>query len=152
MLHSLSRVSILPYDRSMYETFDHTADVGMRVSAPDLPGLFAEAARGLLSLLVEDVDAIEPKEEKLIRLEESDLEYLLFDWLRELLYLYDAHYFLVSECEVNIETGVLQAKVRGESCDPERHRLAHEVKAITSHGLIVRKDPKGYKAEYIVDI
>lgn len=136
----------------MYETFDHTADVGMRVSAPDLPSLFAEAAEGLLSLLVEDVASIEPREEKVIRLEEADLEYLLFDWLRELLYLYDAHYFLVCECEVSIEAATLQAKVHGEICDPGRHRLAHEVKAITSHGLILRKATEGYEAEYIVDI
>ena len=136
----------------MYETFDHTADVGIRVSAPDLATLFAEAAKGLLSLLVEDIDSVEPKEEKLIRLEESDLEYLLFDWLRELLYLYDAQYFLVCECKVSLEAGILQAKIVGESCDPVRHRLAHEVKAITSHGLVVIKESEGYRAEFIVDI
>jgi SHS2 domain-containing protein len=136
----------------MYETFDHTADVGIRVSAQDLPTLFTEAAKGLLSLLVEDVDSVDSKEEKLIRLEESELEYLLFDWLRELLYLYDAHYFLVSSCTVSIEGGILQAKIFGESCDPVRHCLAHEVKAITSHGLVVSKESAGYRAEFIVDI
>ncbi len=136
----------------MYETFDHTADVGMRVSAPDLPSLFAEAAKGLLSLLVEDVDSVEPKQELSIRLEEAELEYLLFDWLRELLYLYDARQFLVSDCDVNIEAGILQARIRGEPSDPNRHRLAHEVKAITSHGLVLQKVTNGYEAEYIVDI
>jgi SHS2 domain-containing protein len=151
-LHSLSRATVFPYDRTMYETFDHTADVGMRVSAPDLPGLFAEAAKGLLSLLVEDVDSVAATDEKVIRLEEPSLEYLLFDWLRELLYLYDAHHFLVCACKVSIETGILQAKIYGESCDPVRHCLAHEVKAITSHGLVVREESDGYRAEYIVDI
>ena len=131
---------------------DHTADVGVRVTAPDLAGLFAEAARGLLSLLVEDVGTVEPKVELKIRLEEKDLAYLLFDWLRELLYLYDARHFLVEACEVNIEDGLLQATIRGEPCDTVRHDLAHEVKAITSHGLFVRKEAEGYKAEFIVDI
>lgn len=136
----------------MYETFDHTADVGVRVTAPDLPGLFTEAARGLLSLLLEDVSTVEPRAELKIRLEEQDLAYLLFDWLRELLYLYDARHFLVGACEVKIEDGVLQATVRGETCDTVRHTLAHEVKAITSHGLFVRKEAEGYQAEFIVDI
>jgi SHS2 domain-containing protein len=136
----------------MYETFDHTADVGIRVSAPDLPSLFAEAARGLLSLLVDNVDTVEPSVELNIRLEEPDLAYLLFDWLRELLYLYDARHFLVGACEVSIGAGVLEATVKGEACDVERHSLAHEVKAITSHGLFVRQEPDGYKAEFIVDI
>jgi len=136
----------------MYETFDHTADVGIRVAAPDLPQLFAEAARGLLSLLVEDVGAVEPTVELSIRLEEKDLAYLLFDWLRELLYLYDARHFLVGTCEVGIEDGVLLAKIWGEPCDMARHSLAHEVKAITSHGLFVHQEAEGYKAEFIVDI
>ncbi len=117
-----------------------------------MPGLFAEAAKGLLSLLVEDVESVEPRQELSIRLEEAELEYLLFDWLRELLYLYDVRQFLVSDCAVTIEAGVLQAKIRGEPCDPNRHRLAHEVKAITSHGLILRKAANAYEAEYIVDI
>ena len=30
----------------MYEVFEHTADIGLRITAPDLAGLFAEAARG----------------------------------------------------------------------------------------------------------
>ena len=136
----------------MYETFDHTADVGIRVAAPDLPGLFVEAARGLLSLLVDDVGTVEPKLELSIRLEETDLAYLLFDWLRELLYLYDARHLLIGACEVSIEAGVLLAKIRGETYDPTRHSLAHEVKAITSHGLFVRQEVDGFKAEYIVDI
>jgi len=136
----------------MYETFDHTADVGVRVAAPDLPGLFTEAARGLLSLLVEDVGTVEPRVEFNIRLEEQDLAYLFFDWLRELLYLYDARHFLVGACEVKIEGGVLQATIRGEHCDVAKHCLAHEVKAITSHGLFVQQEGEGYKAEFIVDI
>ena len=86
-----------------------------------------------------------------IRLEEQELAYLLFDWLRGL-YLYDARHFLVGACEISIDAGVLEAKVRGEACDAEKHSLAHEVKAITSHGLFVRQEPDGFKAEFIVDI
>ena len=77
---------------------------------------------------------------------------MLFDWLRELLYLFDARHLLVGACEISVEAGVLQATIRGETCDPARHVLAHEVKAITSHGLFVRQDADGYTAEFIVDI
>jgi SHS2 domain-containing protein len=136
----------------MYETFDHTADVGIRASAADLPSLFREAARGLLSLLVEEVDSVQPTEEISVCLEETDQDYLLFDWLRELLFLYDARQFLVCDCEIALGTGKLVAKVRGEHVDDNRHRLAHEVKAITSHGLKLWQTEQGYEAEFIVDI
>ena len=43
---------------SMYETFDHTADLGLRIRAADLNTLFAEAAQALFATLVENIDAI----------------------------------------------------------------------------------------------
>jgi len=42
--------------------------------------------------------------------------------------------------------------VRGETCDPARHSLAHEVKAVTYHGLAVEQVPDGWRAEVILDI
>ena len=36
----------------MYEIFEHTADLGLRIRADDLQGLFEEAARGLFSVVV----------------------------------------------------------------------------------------------------
>ena len=40
----------------MYETFEHTADLGLRIRAADLPSLFADAGRGLFSIIVADLD------------------------------------------------------------------------------------------------
>jgi SHS2 domain-containing protein len=36
--------------------------------------------------------------------------------------------------------------------DESRHRMEHEVKAITYHGLKLEKTPAGWFAEIIVDI
>jgi SHS2 domain-containing protein len=136
----------------MYETFDHTADVGIRAIAGDLPGVFSEAARGLLSLLVEDVESVLATDEIVITLQELDLAFLLFDWLRELLYLFDARQFLACAFDIEIVGDRLTARVRGEMIHPLRHQLAHEVKAITSHGLALHRKESGYEVEFIVDI
>ncbi len=40
----------------------------------------------------------------------------------------------------------------GEPLDHTRHELAHEVKAITYHGLRVERTADGWLAEVIVDI
>ncbi|MHC4429110.1 MAG: archease, partial [Planctomycetota bacterium] len=42
----------------MYELFEHTADLGLRVQAPDLDGLFAEAGLGLFSVIVETLEGV----------------------------------------------------------------------------------------------
>jgi SHS2 domain-containing protein len=82
----------------------------------------------------------------------SDLEYLLVDWLDGLLYLFESKRFLACEFETIFDDTGLAATVRGETCDPARHQLAHEVKAVTYHGLAVEQSPDGWRAEVIVDI
>jgi SHS2 domain-containing protein len=136
----------------MYETFDHTADLGLRIRAADLNTLFAEAARALFATLVENLDAVAPTQRLEITISGSDREYLLFDWLKELLYHFDAEHLLLSRFEVHIGADGLQGSSWGEPFDPQRHELAHEVKAITYHGLHVEQTPDGWLAEVIVDI
>ena len=43
----------------MYETFEHTADLGLRVRAPDLDTLFAEAAGALFAAIIEDPGTVQ---------------------------------------------------------------------------------------------
>lgn len=136
----------------MYSTFEHTADVGLNVSAEDLNTLFSEAARGLLSILVDDPAQIRPIQEFTIEVEGTDLEYLLFDWLNELLFRFETEQLLLSEFDVSVNQRGLKAQTRGEIFQPERHKLAHEIKAITYHQLEVKQTSNGWQARFIVDI
>jgi len=68
-----------PYDTGMYEHFEHTADLGLRVRAADMDTLFAEAAEALFAAVVEDLSTVEPREPTTIRVSGTDLAYLLFD-------------------------------------------------------------------------
>jgi SHS2 domain-containing protein len=136
----------------MYETFDHTADLGLRVRAPDLETLFAEAGEALFAAIVEDPGTVTATRRLEVRLAGSDCEYLLFDWLRALLYAFDAEHLLLSRFEVRLPPGGLEGEAWGEPLDPARHALAHEVKAITYHGLRVEPADGGWLAEVIVDI
>jgi SHS2 domain-containing protein len=137
----------------MYETFDHTADLGLRIRAADLSTLFREAALALESALVEDLAAVEPKRCVKVQLPADELEYLLFDWLKALLYHFDLEHMLFGRFEVKVDPATgLDAEAWGEPFDPARHELAHEVKAITYHDLKVEQTPDGWLAEVIVDI
>jgi SHS2 domain-containing protein len=136
----------------MYETFEHTADLGLRVRAADLDRLFAEAAEALFAAIVEDVATIRPVQTVPVRLEGDDRELLLFDWLKELLYHFDAGHLLFGKFAVHVEGDGLTANAWGEPLDRDRHVLDHEVKAITYHGLRVAPVEGGWEAEVIVDI
>ena len=136
----------------MFETFDHTADLGLRIRAADVNSLFAEAGRALLSVIVSDPDSVKSREELTLHVAGGDIEYLFVDWLDELLFLFESKHFLVSVFETVVDDMGLSATVRGETCDPTRHALAHEVKAVTYHGLTVEHSADGWRAEVILDI
>jgi SHS2 domain-containing protein len=136
----------------MHETFEHTADLGLRIRAADPETLFAEAGEALMATLVEHPEAIEPRQEVSFTVSGEDREYLLFDWLNALLYQFETEHLVFRSFGVVLGPQGLQATARGEPLDPDRHGLGHEVKAITYHGLTVQATPDGWLAEVIVDI
>jgi SHS2 domain-containing protein len=136
----------------MHETFEHTADLGLRVRAASLNQLFEEMALALFSAIIENPQALAANERLEVELRNNDLELLLFDWLRELLYHFDAAHRLFGRFQVELGEKTLYGIAWGERLDPARHVLLHEVKAITYHGLRVAKEQDGWLAEVIVDI
>jgi SHS2 domain-containing protein len=136
----------------MFETFEHTADLGLRIRAADLDTLFVEAAQALFSVIVEDLAKVEPRQSIEVRLSADRPEFLLFDWLRELLFYFDSRHLLFGRFEAHVAEDGLHATAWGEPLDRARHVLEHEVKAITYHGLRVEHLKDGWLAEVIVDI
>lgn len=136
----------------MHETFEHTADLGLRVRAADLAALFAEAAQALFEVIVPDLASVRTVQKVEIALAGDDRALLLFDWLKELLFHFDAKHLLLSKFDVQVRDDVLSATAWGEPLDPARHVLEHEVKAITYHGLRVERADDEWLAEVIVDI
>ncbi len=136
----------------MHETFEHTADLGIRVRAAGLDELFAEAARGLFAVMVADLDAVRAEQAVSFDLAADDVEELLHDWLAELLYTFHVRRLVLAEFQVAAVGTKLTATARGEPLDLDRHRIEVEVKAITWHGFKVERRGDGWTAEVIVDI
>ncbi|HEX3726777.1 MAG TPA: archease, partial [Pirellulales bacterium] len=76
----------------MYEVFEHTADLGLRVRAADPSALFANAALGLFSLIAPNRNTIRSVEQVTFAMRGEALDLLLFDWLAELLYVYETRH------------------------------------------------------------
>jgi SHS2 domain-containing protein len=135
-----------------YEIFEHTADVGIEARGASLPELFASAAEGMMSLLI-DRRAIRPAEHRELRVAADDLEGLLVDWLNELLVLLNADGFVPAGFEVTevSEKNVLVADVTGEPVDPARHHFRLDIKAATYHQVKVVKNSE-WRARVILDV
>jgi SHS2 domain-containing protein len=140
----------------MFEIFEHTADLGLRVVGDSLNDLFAEAAAGFSSLIVAEVGSVEASQQRTLEITSPDLEYLYFDWLSELLFLFESEGWLSANAVVEVEGNSLRGVVQGENFCEKGHRRSHEVKAVTYHGLSVvpqeRDGEQIWTAEVIVDI
>lgn len=135
-----------------YETFDHTADVGIEARGDTLEELFSSAAAGMLALLIDPKD-VRRSEHRAIRVAAGDLEGLLVDWLNELLVLLNADGFVPAAAAVTAVTqpGTLVADVEGEPVDPARHRFRTDIKAATYHQVQVRQNGE-WRARVILDV
>src|SRR5262249_54517560 len=134
--------------------FDHTADVGLRVSGVELNDLFETAAEGVFDYIVTNRNEVRPELEQTIQLHADSIAELLVAWLNELIFRCETQHLLFSQFDVEIAgSGTsLSANVRGESIDRDRHVLDHEVKAVTRHAVIVERRGAEWVAEVILDI
>jgi len=135
-----------------FEVTDHTADIGITAYGKDLADLMANAACGMLSLIVEPKTVNSTVTGK-IELEERDEVTLLVKWLNALLYELDVNRLLFREFDIVISGETkLSAVCRGERLDLAKHRLIREVKAATYHNLNITREKGIYTATIIFDI
>ncbi len=129
------------------------ADVAFRAWGEHLEEVFAAAARATVRVMVQDLAAIAPQVERRVELEARTLEYLLFDFLQEFIYYKDAEGLLLLPSRVVLRGGFrLEAQLRGEILDPQRHELLVDVKAVTMHLFSLNQVPEGWKAQVVLDI
>jgi SHS2 domain-containing protein len=136
------------------ETFEHTADVGLRVRADDLHDLARTAAEGVFDYIVANRDAVRVAATEVVSLEGDDPAGLLVSWLNELIFRSETRHLLYAQFDVRLSDDgrSLRAEIGGEPIDGDRHILDHEVKAVTHHGLTLVREGQGWLAELILDI
>lgn len=136
------------------ETFDHTADVGLRITGESLSDLFETAAGGVFDYIVVNRDEVRETETETVDLQAETAGDLLFSWLNELIFRSETRHRLYRSFHVQTaEDGrSLKATIQGEAIDATRHTLDHEVKAITYHGLDLHEANGRWHAEMILDI
>jgi SHS2 domain-containing protein len=133
-----------------------TADIAFEATGRDLAELFSDAADATMNVMIDNLDAIEPRESRRIDLSSDDIEMLLFDLLQELIYFKDAERLLLRVRDARIEERdekyFLTAEAAGELVDPARHHQRADVKAVTLHDFSVKKEGGGWKARVLLDI
>ncbi|WP_299525477.1 archease [uncultured Methanobrevibacter sp.] len=137
-----------------FEFFDVTADIGFYAYGNNLNEAFENAALALFNI-ISRTDNIEPIIVKSFEIESEDKVSLLYDFLEELLFLHEIEFMLFSQFEVTIDkinNGYqLNAVIKGEEINWDKHYRGDEVKAITFHKMNVIEE-KIVQLSTIVDL
>jgi SHS2 domain-containing protein len=135
-----------------FEFIDHTADIGILAYGADMKQVFANAARGLFSIIT-NLDNVTSTKKLDIRVTAPDSEALLINWLNELIYLFEVKEMLFNSFEITAITDTeLRARAYGEKIKLAKHELKTQVKAATYHMLKIEQNKDGYRAQVFFDL
>jgi SHS2 domain-containing protein len=135
-----------------YRVFDHTADLGIEVAAATIEALQAEAVLALFDCLAE-LGSVRAGQTREIEATGNDEAETLVNLLREALFAFNGGGFLGKTCHIRrAGPAHVQALLRGELFDPGRHRLLREIKAVTYHQALVRREGAKWVARVVCDV
>ena len=141
-----------------YKLIDHTADIGCEIFGKTKKELFANSVDALFELMLGQRSSSATKEKesletKSLAVEGEDLEDLFINFLREVLYLFNGDGWVVINCQpLQVTNKHVVAQLTGESYISTKHQVKMEIKAVTYHGLSVKKTKTGWKGRVIYDI
>jgi SHS2 domain-containing protein len=127
------------YQMMRYEVLEHTADLMVRAHGRTLKECFENAAFAMMDQIV-DASAARPLEQVDIEVEGENHEDLLYNFLSEVLFIFDAQRMVLGKFEVTLLPGRLRCRAWGEPFDRERHEPKQEIKAVTYHELRVDEE------------
>ncbi|GEM_PF-152755 len=172
--------------KNKFKYFEHPSDVGFEACGETLEELFANAALATFSFMtnVEEVGEGEGEEvvEKEVKIKSEDLCSLMFDWLDEMIFLFESELLVPKRFEIKVQAGEeereeervgeaggeagegseggvaaefsINGKCSGGRFDPARHESGIIIKAVTYNMMEVKKDEKSgvWKARVVLDV
>ena len=134
-----------------YEIIEHTADIGIRVWADDLAGLFRNAGLAIFELSCERTSPDKEKHKTVVTQQAEGIEELFVNWLNELLSLSAVKGLVFEDIVIReIRGNSVKAVAIGSSIS--NFKVNSEIKAATYHQLKIEKTHSGWQAEVIFDV
>jgi SHS2 domain-containing protein len=134
------------------ELIEHTADIGLRVTAPTPEAAFVATAEGMFDIMVSR-EEVQPRRTVSVEAAAEAYDTLLVAWLEELLYHYEVDRFIPREIRLpELTPQHIRAELIGDLLDPAIHEPGVQIKAVTYHQLRAEKTGQGFEIQVIFDI
>jgi len=139
-----------------FKFLEHTADVYIAAYGRTLEEAYANAGVALFEVMT-DTSKVDSKVCEKIEVEGFDKQSLLYNWLEELLYLFEVKNLVFSKIRVQSiskknDTFILTAEAWGEPFDPQKHEQRTLVKAVTYSLMEISEENGKYVVKFVLDI
>ena len=132
---------------------DHATDAFVEVRAKDLKQAFSLAADSVIDLTL-DKNRVEEKDSIEFSAKGKDLNYLLFSWLEEVVYVLITEGFAIAKIEFTIHEDkdfTIEARATGEPLNFEKHNFKVEIKAPTFYEMKIEQN-NGVYMRFLLDL
>ena len=96
----------------------------------------------------------ENKNERNVVVKGKDLNYLLYNWLEEIIYLLITEGFAIKRLKITLEKNeeyAISAQIFGESIDIKKHGFKVEIKSPTFHEMEIKQE-KQVTMKFLMDL
>lgn len=138
-----------------YRQLEYMADAYIEAWGDDLEETFINAALGFYDTMI-NVDSVDVVENLDISVSGADLQELLYNWIEELIYIFETRGFVASKFNIKIyrenSKWKLAGRIYGEKYNKNKHGSKTHIKAVTYHAMEIARDKKGIKIRYLLDL
>lgn len=143
-------------EHKRFEFLEHTADAYIAAYGKDIVEAFENAAVAMFEVMT-DVDNVAAKVEDSVEVAGEDEYALLYNWLEVLLVKFETDQVLYSKFKIlrlekTPDGFVLDARIWGETFNPEKHSQKVGVKAVTYHRMEIIREASKVTLRFILDI
>ncbi|RLI06129.1 archease [Candidatus Bathyarchaeota archaeon] len=143
-------------DKVRFRFLEHVSDIYVEAYGENLEEAFENVALAMFEAMTE-LDKISPKLKREVMVEGEDEEALLYNWLEELLVKFEVENLIFSKFNVHKieplnEKLRLRAEVFGEPFNPQHHSSKVGIKAVTYHGMEIKRENGKVTVKVLFDI
>ena len=146
--------------RMKFEFLEHTGDIKFKAYGKNINELFENSVLAISSVFSRG-KKIKNKKKIEITLRSKDYESLLYKFLGEIIYLFDADNFVISKAKVKLTENIMDKYVKdGENTltatlygdDTKSYKDLDAVKSPTYSEMYIKKEGKNFVCQVVLDV
>ena len=138
--------------QTLFNFLPHTADIKFQAFGKTIEECFENSGLATAHSIFDG--KVKNKKVKKIKVKGNDLRSLLYNFLDEIIYLFDAESFLVGDLKVKIneDKNVLEAELKGDDVKNYDSKKMDHIKSVTYSEMFVEKVEKGWVCQVVLDV